>query len=42
MFSSRPGNTETFTFQVSEGAGGAEELMLTDTEGTAIGPYQRQ
>jgi len=36
------GNTETFTYQISDGAGGGPELMLTDKEGTDIGPYERQ
>ena len=36
------GNTETFTYQISEGSSGGQELMLTDQEGTDIGPYERQ
>ena len=36
------GNTETFTYQISEGTSGGPELLLTDTEGTEIGPYERQ
>jgi hypothetical protein len=36
------GNTESFTYQLSDGTGGATELMLTDDGGTEIGPYERQ
>lgn len=36
------GNTETFTYRISDGSSGGPELMLTDEEGTDIGPYERQ
>ncbi len=36
------GNTETFTYQISDGTSGGPELMLKDEEGTDIGPYERQ
>ena len=36
------GNTETFTYQISDGTSGGPELMLNDEEGTDIGPYERQ
>jgi hypothetical protein len=36
------GNTETFTYQVSQGSGGGPELKLTDDQGTEIGPYEQE
>ena len=36
------GNTETFTYTISEGSSGGPELLLTDEEGTEIGPYERE
>jgi hypothetical protein len=36
------GTTDTFSYQLSESSTGGAQLVLTDEEGTEIGPYERQ